>query len=126
MGGNATTIIAKFGNYVTGYENDEKLAAEAKKSAIKFDIDGKVKIVGESFDLAKVKTNYFRAVLMREVLYTMEYKETVVAKIYVSLKEGEAYLVITDFLFDEDAASEELTAWKEVQPNPIYPWTAEH
>ena len=31
MGGNATTIIAKFGNYVTGYENDEKLAAEAKK-----------------------------------------------------------------------------------------------
>ena len=58
---------------------------------------------------------------MWEVLYTMEDKETVVAKIYDSLKEGEAYLVITGFLFDEDAESEELTAWKEVQPNPVYP-----
>jgi hypothetical protein len=75
--------------------------------------------------LAKVKTNYCRAALMREVLYTMEDKETVVAKMYDSLKEGEAYLVITGFLFDEDAESEELTAWKEVQPNPVYPWTAE-
>jgi hypothetical protein len=113
MRGNATTIVAKFGNYVTGYENDEKLAAEAKKSAIKYDIDD------------KVKTNYFRAALMREVLYTMEDKDTVVAKMCDSLKEGEAYLVITDFLFDEDAESEELAAWKEVQPNPVYPWTAE-
>ena len=43
---------------------------------------------------------------MREVLYTMEDKETVVAKMYDSLKEGEAYLVITGFLFDEDAESE--------------------
>jgi hypothetical protein len=121
IGGNATTIVAKFGNYVTGYENDEKLAAEAKKLAIKFDIDGNAKFVGEPFDLAKVKTKYFRAALMREVLYTMEDKETVVAKMYDSLKEGEAYLVIRDFLFDEDAESEEFTAWKEVQPNPVYP-----
>ena len=113
MGGNAITIVAKYGNYVTGYENEEKLVAEAKKSAIKFDIDG------------KVKTKYFRAALMREVLYSMEDKETVVAKMYYSLKEGEAYLVITDFLFDEDTESEELTAWKEVQPNLVYPWSAE-
>jgi ubiquinone/menaquinone biosynthesis C-methylase UbiE len=125
MGGSATTIVAKFGNYVTGYENNEKLIAEAKKSAIEYDIDDKVKIVGETFDLAKVKTNYFRAALMREVLYTMEDKEIVVAKMCDSLKEGEAYLVITDFLFDEGAESEELTAWKEVQPNQVYPWTAE-
>ena len=34
MGGNATTIVAKFGNYVTGYENDEKLAAEAKNQPL--------------------------------------------------------------------------------------------
>ena len=47
MGGNATTIVAKFGNYVT-----------------------------------------------------------VVAKMYDSLKEGEAYFVITGFLLDEDAESE--------------------
>ena len=125
MGGNTTTIVAKFGNYVTGYENDENLAAEAKKSAVEYDIDGKVKILGEPFDLAKVKTNYFRAALMREALYTMEDKESVVAKMCDSLKEGEAYLVITDFLFDEGAESDELTAWKDVQPGPVYPWTVE-
>ncbi len=125
MGGNTTTIVGKFGNYVTGYENDEKLAAEAKKTAVEYDIDSKVKIVGEPFDLAKVKTNYFRAALMREVLYTMDDKETVLAKMCDSLKEGEAYLVITDFLFDENAESEELAAWKQTQPNPVHPWTAE-
>ena len=34
MGGNATTIVAKFGNYVTGCENDEKLAAEVKNQPL--------------------------------------------------------------------------------------------
>ncbi|NKB19325.1 MAG: methyltransferase domain-containing protein [Alphaproteobacteria bacterium] len=125
MGGNTTTIISKFGNYVTGYENDEKLAAEAKKTAVEYDIDGKVKIVGEPFDLAQVKTNYFRAALMREALYTMEDKETVIAKMCDSLKEGESFLVMTDFLFDESADSEELNAWRETQPKPVYPWTAD-
>jgi len=125
MGGNTTTIIAKFGNYVTGYENDKKLAAEAKKTAVEYDIDSKVNVVGEPFDLAKVKTNYFRAALMREVLYTIEDKEAVITKICDSLKEGEAYLVITDLLFDEGAESEELKAWKDVQPTPVFPWTPE-
>jgi ubiquinone/menaquinone biosynthesis C-methylase UbiE len=125
MGGNATTIVGKFGNYVNGYETDKKLAAEAKKTAVEYDIDTKVKIVGEPFDLAKVKTNYFRAALMREVLYTMDDKETVIAKMCDSLKDGEAYLVITDFLFDDGVETDELAAWKDVQPNPVYPWTAQ-
>ena len=125
MGGNATTIVGKFRNYITGYEDDKNFAAEAKKTTFEFDIDSKVKIVGEPFDLAKVKTNYFRAALMREVLYTMDDKETVIAKMCDSLKDGEAYLVVTDFLFDDGVESDELTAWKDVQPNPVYPWTAQ-
>jgi hypothetical protein len=30
---------------------------------------------------------------------------------------------MTDFLFDPDADSEELAAWKAVEERPVYPWT---
>tara|TARA_Y100001936_G_scaffold193763_1_gene193442 strand:+ start:31190 stop:32152 length:963 start_codon:yes stop_codon:yes gene_type:complete len=125
MGGTTTTVIGKFGNYVTGYEKDENLAAEAKKTAVEYDMDEKLDIVKQEFDLAKVKTNYFRAALMREVLYTMVDKEIVVGKICDSLKEGESFLIMTDFLFDEGTQSEDLEAWKETQPKPVHPWTAD-
>jgi len=40
-----------------------------------------------------------------------------------SLKNGDAYLIATDFLFDADDDSPELKAWKEAEDRPVYPWT---
>ena len=123
MGGGTRTIIGKFGNYVTGYERDEALAAAAVRHAVTYEIDDKLKVVRAPFETLELKKGYFRAALLRDIMYTVEDKVSMLTKIADSLKTGEAFLVMTDFLFDADDASPELAAWKEVEERPVYPWT---
>lgn len=122
MGGGTRTIIGKFGNYVTGYERDENLAAAAMDHAITYEIDDKLEITSLPFEELKLKPKYFRAALVRDILYTMEDKAGLIAKISGSLKSGESSLVMTDFLFDAEDESEELLAWKAVEERRVYPW----
>ena len=53
----------------------------------------------------------------------MEGKAALISKIGDSLKGGDSYLIMTDFLFDADDGSEELAAWKAVEERPVYPFT---
>jgi len=123
MGGGARTIIGKFGNYVTGYERDEQLVAAAIRHAVTYEIDDKLEVMAVPFEELKLKSKYFRAALLREVLYTIKDKAGLISKVGESLKGGESYLIFTDFLFDADDDSEELAAWKAVENRPAYPWT---
>jgi SAM-dependent methyltransferase len=123
MGGGTRTIIGKFGNYVTGYERDADLAAAAVRHAVTYDIDDKLDVTAVQFEDLKLKSKYFRAALVRDVFYTVADKVELISKIGESLKSGESYLIMTDFLFDADDGSAELTAWKAVEERPVYPIT---
>ena len=74
----------------------------------------------EQLDL---KLGYFRAALLRDILYTIEDKKAVLAQVCQSLKAGDSYLIATDFLFSADNDSPELKAWKEAEDRPVFPWT---
>lgn len=123
MGGGTRTIIGKFGNYVTGYERDENLAAAAVRHAVTYEIDDKLEIVNAPFETLDLKKSYFRAALIRDILYTVEEKVSMMTKVAESLKTGESFLVMTDFLFDPGDESPELAAWKAVEERPVFPWT---
>lgn len=123
MGGGARTIIGKFGNYVTGYERDENLTAAALRHAVTYEIDDKLQVSTVPFEELTLKSKYFRAALLRDVVYTIEDKAEIISKVVDSLKAGESYLVMTDFLFDADDQSDELAAWQAAEERPVYPWT---
>jgi len=123
MGGGARTIIGKFGNYITGYERDENLAAAAMRHAITYEIDDKLEVTSLPLEELKLKPKYFRAALLRDVIYSMEDKAGIISKIGVSLKTGQSFFIITDFLFDAGDESEALAAWKAVEERQVYPWT---
>ena len=106
MGGGTQIIIGKFGNYVTAYERDSVLTA-AMCHAVKYDVDDKLVVTTLLFEDLDLNPKYFRAALVREILYTMEDKGGLISKISVSLKPGASHLVIADFLFDADDESEE-------------------
>lgn len=123
MGGATRTIIGKFGNYVTGYERDKNLAAAAMRHAVTYNIDDKLEVTAVAFEDLALKSGYFRAALLRDVIYTMEDKAEIMSKVGDSLKSGVSYVVMTDFLFDANDQSDELAAWKAVEERPVYPWT---
>lgn len=125
LGGGSRAIIAKFGNYITGFESNALLVEEARKQAIAHDIDNKLKIDEQTIENCELKQNYFRAALLRDALYKIEAKEATLVKVCNSLKEGQSFLIMTDFMFDEDNDSPELAAWKVVEKNPVFPWTPE-
>lgn len=122
MGGGTRAIIGKFGNYVTGYEDNKELAAEARKQAVSYDIDGKLDVINQPLSEIDLKKGYFRAALMRDVLCTIEDKEGVIGEVCQSLKAGESYMIITDFLFDPSNMTPEVERWIEGERCPVYPW----
>lgn len=123
IGGGTRAIISKFGNYVTGYEGDATLADEARKQAVTHDIDGKLNVINLSLNEIDLKAGYFRAALMRDVLCTIEDKDKIVGEVCQSLKTGVSYLIVTDFLFDDENMTPEVEAWVAGERSPVYPWT---
>ncbi len=123
MGGGTRAIISKFGNYVTGYEPNEALAEECRKQAVVADIDGKLKIASEPLAEIELKSGYFRAALIRDVLCTIEDKEKFLTEVCQSLKAGTSYLIFTGFLYDDSTMTPEVEAWIDGERCPVYPWT---
>ena len=123
MGGGTRTIIGKFGNYVTGYERSPNLAAAAMRHAVTYEIDDKLEVTALPFEKLSLKSKIFRAALLRDVLYTMEDKVGLISKVGDSLKSGESFLIMTDFLFDAGNDASELTSWQAGEERPVYPCT---
>lgn len=123
MGGAARTIIGKFGNYVTGYERDENLTAAAMRHAVTYEIEDKLEVTTSPFEKIDPKAKYFRAALLRNVVYTVKDKEGLISRVADALKAGESYLIMTDFFFDHEDESSELAAWKAVEERRVHPWS---
>ena len=125
MGGGTRAIISKFGNYVTGYEPNEALADESRKQAVVYDIDGKLKIINLPLAEIELKTGYFRAALIRDVLCTIEDKGKFLGEVCQSLKVGTSYLIVTGFIYDDSTMTAEVEAWVDGERCPVYPWTVD-
>jgi hypothetical protein len=123
MAGGTRAIIDRFGNYVTGYESDSNLAAEARKFAVTYDFDSKFEVVNANPGTFRPKAHYFRAALLRDVLYTVREKEDLISRVANSLKQGESQIIITDLMFEDDPDSPELERWMVAEPGPVYPWS---
>jgi cyclopropane fatty-acyl-phospholipid synthase-like methyltransferase len=123
MGGATRTIIGKFGNYVTAYERDKDLAEAAREHAVTYDFDDKLEVINAPVEDLDLKLGYFRAALLRDVVFTIEDKKALLTQVSQSLKNGDSYLIATDFLFKAKDESPELAAWKEAEGRPVYPWT---
>lgn len=120
LGGGTRAIIGRFGNYVTGYERDATLASEARKQAITHNMDSKLEVINAEPEKLKLKKNYFRSALVRDVLFTVEKKDALLEKVVASLKQGEAQLVITDLMFDPKSEATELKRWVSAEPYPVH------
>ena len=123
MGGCSKAIIEKYGNYIIGYEADENLGDSARLFSTVHKFQDRLEVINERYEAILPKSGYFRAALLRDVLYTVEDKEALLRRVIGSLKRGVSYLIMTDFLFDQDDMSPELKAWVESEECPVYPWT---
>jgi len=124
MGGGTAAIVGRFGAYMTCFERDAALREEARGRMITLGVDDKVNIEVMGDRLPDLRHNFFLGALVREVLSTTEDKEDFLFKIIQALK-SEGQLVVTDLVFDPDAASAELEAWLDVEPETHFPATVD-
>jgi SAM-dependent methyltransferase len=115
-------VVAKFGAYVTALERSPELVQEGQNQNTVHDVDDKVTHEVLDPEEPKFKTNYFVAALARDAFLNIENKNDLLDGLIQSLKP-EGQIVITDLLYDEDADGPEMAAWKEIEPEPVYPWS---
>lgn len=124
MGGGTAAIVGRFGAYMTCFERDSGLRDDAAARAITLGIDDKVNSEPLQEKLADLRGNFFLGALVREVLYTVQDKDDFLNKVVLALK-AEGQLVVTDLIFEPDADSAELEAWRNAEPEPVYPTTVD-
>lgn len=124
MGGGTAAIVGRFGAYMTCFERDSGLRDDATTRAITLGIDDKVNSEPLQDKLSDLRGNFFLGALVREVLCTVQDKEDFLTKIIQALK-AEGQLVVTDLIFEPDADAAELEAWRDAEPEPVYPTTVD-
>ncbi len=124
LGGGTAAIVGRFGAYMTCFERDSGLRDDAAARAISLGIDDKVNSEPLQDKPTDLRGNFFLGALVREVLYTVEDKDEFLFKIIQALKT-EGQLVVTDLIFEPDADAVELEAWRDAEPEPVYPTTVD-
>ncbi len=125
LGGEARTVIGKFGNYITAYEQNADLAAEAEKLSVKHDLQEKLKINVCPLDEIDPKKGYFRAAFVREALSGVENRDGTLKKICAALKRNDAHLILTDLFHDGESMTPETEAWSAGERTAVFPWRIE-
>ena len=115
-------VVERFGAYVTALERSPELVQEGQNQNTVHDVDDKVTHEVLNLKQPKLKQRYFVGALVRDAFLNIENKDDLLSGVIQSLKP-EGQIVITDLLFDEDADGPEMEAWKEIEPEPVYPWS---
>jgi hypothetical protein len=123
FGGSTPAIIERYQNYVTCHERNPALASAVRRQAIEHRVADKLEIIQSNLEKVKFKSGYFRAALLREVLYTIEGKDVLLEKVRNALKSGESQIVITDLMFDGETAAPGSRPWAKVEPVRVYPYS---
>lgn len=123
FGGSTRAIIERFQNYVTCHERNPALANAVRRQAIEHKVSDKLEIIQSNLEKVTFKSGYFRAALVREVLYTISNKGVLLEKVRNALKSGESQIVITDLMFDSGKSAPELEQWAKMESVPVYPYS---
>lgn len=124
MGGGSRAIAAKFGAYVSGFDLEPELAAEATIQAEIHSLDRKAAGHPLDPDNAEFKPEFYTGALIRETLYRIADKKGFVNKVVESLKPG-GHLVIIDLFFADDADASEMDRWRDGERSEAYGWKIE-
>ena len=124
LGGAGQLIVEETGAWVTGYENNEELAALGKQRAKMTGMTKRAPVNYSDFDSVKPKSKAFDTCISVESLYTTSDKKAVLGAMVDGLREtGELWY--TDFaLPSKEAPNEAVTAWAELQPMVPQLWPA--
>lgn len=123
FGGSTRAIIERFQNYVTCHERNPALVKAVRRQAIEHNVADKLEIIQSDLEKVKFKGGYFRAALLREVLYTIEDPAVLLEKVKNALKSGESQIVITDLMFDRESTAPASAQWMKAEPVAVYPYS---
>lgn len=122
LGAESRAVVEKFGAYVTALECSPELVQEGRKQNTVCDVDDKVTLEVLDPKQPRFKERYFVGALVRDAFLNIENKDDLLSGVIQSLKP-EGQIVITSLLYDEDADGPEIEAWKDIEPDPVYPWS---
>jgi SAM-dependent methyltransferase len=121
VGGGTRAVAALFGAYVTGWDLEPELAAEATIQAEVHSLELKAAVKPLDPEQVEFKANFHAGALIRETLYRIADKKSFLAKVIESLKPG-GHLLISDLFFADDAATSEMDRWRDGERSEAYGW----
>ncbi len=102
LGGPARVLVDRFGVWMTGFEESEKLVEKGQQLSKMAGLEKKAVIDHyDPTDMEALDRKYDRA-LSKEALFTIQDKSTVIEKIEDKLKPGGLFLM-TEYMIDSDA-----------------------
>lgn len=126
LGGGVRFLVGELGLWVTAADPEPELVKRAQQISVKRGLGKRAPISVYDPDALTLPANKYHAVLLRERLYRMHDKQTVLNTIRQSLKPNGS-LILTDFALasEADGASEQVATWRAKQPEPFQLWTVD-
>lgn len=123
--GGATRAIAKtFDVYTTGMETDANLAQVGDELSNIAGLGKKAPVEQQDLSFIELKQRGYDCVFSKEAFFTVPDKTMLLDAIEQGLKPG-GHLLFTDYvLVDSRADSQELQAWREMDPVRVALWSA--
>jgi hypothetical protein len=119
LGGGARAVAENLGSYVTGFDFDAAVAAEAMIQAAVHSLEEKAKVAPIDPAQPKFRPDFFRAALVREALYRVEDKKVLLAALVAAVKKDRP-IVIFDLFAGAAEPAKLLTDWAALEPYPVY------
>jgi len=125
LGGATRAMCETFGVWVSGLEADPHLAEAAMELSTKAGLAKRAAVAQfdpETFDM---KPNSVDCVFSREFFFTVENKEDFLRAVEMAMK-SRGQLLFTDYILAQRGLhSQDLDAWRSVEPRAPHPWSAD-
>jgi SAM-dependent methyltransferase len=119
LGGAARTVATELGTYVSGYDLDAEVAAEAAVQAKVHNLDERVNIGRLDPKRPNLRPDFYGAALVRETLYRVEDKDLLLREVLAALKKDRPFAIF-DLFAGNDPPTPALAAWIALEPNPVH------
>jgi cyclopropane fatty-acyl-phospholipid synthase-like methyltransferase len=125
LGGAGQKIVEDTSAWVTGYENQEELAAIGKERVKRAGLAKRPPVNFAAFDDIKLKARAYDACISLESLYMAADKKSLLGKVFESMRDN-AELWYTDFVLPStDPPNATVQAWADAQPEAVHLWPSD-
>ena len=125
LGGSSRAIVEELGAWVDGMESSKVLAAEGMEQSKMAGLGKKAPIVHFDPENLELRSKKYDCVFARELLYTVEDKESFFRRVVESLKDIGQFQ-FTDFMLRETGLeSDAVSDWLRYEPSRTFLWSAE-